>query len=95
MTEQTSLNLRAPLKIHLEGPSVCHHRIALPDFVLFAQQVQTAVDRVARVLLGQGVNSQSGRKSSEIKRLCSLDIVEIRAGSLAVICDLPVQSQAV
>jgi hypothetical protein len=94
MSERTTLNLRAPLKIRLEGPAVRHHRIALPDFVLFAQQVQTAVDRVARVLLGLGVSSQSGRKPSEIKRLCSLDIVEIRDGSLAVICDLPVQSQA-
>ncbi len=94
MSEQTTLNLRAPLKIHLKGPAVRHHRIALQDFVLFAQQVQTAVDRVARVLLGQGVCIQSGRKPSEIKRSCSLDIVEIRDGSLAVICDLPVQSQA-
>jgi len=94
MSEQTTLNLRAPLKIHLKGPAVRHHRIALQDFVLFAQQVQTAVDRVARVLLGQGVSIQSGRKPAEIKRSCSLDIVEIRDGSLAVICDLPVQSQA-
>jgi hypothetical protein len=94
MSEQTTLKLRTPLKIQLEGPAVRYHRIALQDFVLFAQQVQIAVDRVARVLLGQGGSIQSGRKSSEIKRSCSLDIVEIRDGSLAVICDLPVQSQA-
>ena len=45
-------------------------------------------------LWGQGVSIQPGRKPSEIKRSCSLDIVEGRDGSLTVICDLPVQSQA-
>jgi hypothetical protein len=93
MAEQETPNLRAPLKIHLQGPVVRHHRLPLQDFVFFAQQVQTAVDRVARVLLGQGASTQTGRKPSEIKRSCSLDIIEVRDGSLAVICDLPVQSQ--
>ena len=94
MAEQDTPNLRAPLKIHLQGPAVRHHRIPLQDFVLFAKQVQTAVDRVARVLLGQGISTQPGRKPSEIIRSCSLDLVEVRDGSVAVICDLPIQSQA-
>jgi hypothetical protein len=94
MAEQDTPNLRAPLKIHLQGPAVRHHRLPLQDFVSFAQQVQTAVDRVARVLLGQGVSPQPGPKPSEIKRSCSLDLVEVGEGSVAVICDLPVQSQA-
>lgn len=94
MVEQNTSNLRAPLKIHLQGPAVRHHRLPLQDFVFFAQQVQNAVDRVARVLLGQSVGTQPGRKPSEIKRLCSLDIVEVKNGSLTVICDLPVQSQS-
>jgi hypothetical protein len=94
MAEQDTPNLRAPLKIHLQGPAVRHHRLPLQDFVLFAKQVQTAVDRVARVLLGQGISTQPGRKPSEIKLSCSLDIIEVRDGSVTVICDLPVQSQA-
>ncbi len=94
MAEQDTPNLRAPLKIHLQGPAVSHHRLPLQDFVLFARQVQTAVDRVARVLLGQGISTQPGRKPSEIIRSCSLDLVEVRDGSVTVICDLPVQSQA-
>jgi hypothetical protein len=93
MTEETTLNLRAPLRIHLEGPAVRHHRIGLQDFLLFARQLQTAVDRVARVIRGQGVSVQSGRKPSSIKGPCSLDIVEIRGGSLTITCDLPVESQ--
>lgn len=93
MTEEITLNLRAPLRIHLEGPSVRHHRIALQDFLLFARQLQTAVDRVARVIRGQGVSVQPGRKPSSIKGSCSLDIVEIRGGTLTITCDLPVESQ--
>ena len=92
MAEQDAPNLRAPLKIHLQGPAVRHHRLPLQDFVLFARQVQTAVDRVARVILGQGVSTQSGRKPSEIIRSCALDLVAVRDGSLTVICDLPLQS---
>jgi hypothetical protein len=94
MAEHDTSNLRAPLKIHLQGPAVRHHRLPLQDFVLFAQRVQTAVDRVARVLLGQGISTQPGRKPSEVIRSCSLDLVEVRGGSVAMICDLPIQSQA-
>jgi hypothetical protein len=93
MIEEATLNLRAPLKIHLHGPAVRHHRIALQDFLLFARQLQTAVDRVARVIRGQGVSVQPGRKPSSIKGSCSLDILEIQGGSLTITCDLPVESQ--
>jgi hypothetical protein len=81
--------LRAPLKIHLEGPAVRHHRLSLRDFELLVPQLQTTVERVPRILLGKEGNTQVVCKPSEIKRLCSLDIVEIRAGSLTVLCDLP------
>ena len=67
MIEETTLNLRAPLKIHLEGPAVRHHRIALQDFLLFARQLQTAVDRVTRVIRRHGGSVQPGRKPSSIK----------------------------
>jgi hypothetical protein len=93
MIEETTLNLRAPLKIHLEGPAVRHHRIALQDFLLFARQLQTAVDRVTRVIRRHGGSVQPGRKPLSIKGSSSLDIVEIRGGSLTITCDLPVESQ--
>jgi hypothetical protein len=93
MADQDTPNLRAPLKIHLQGPAVRHHRMALQDFILFARQIQTAVDRVARVLRGQGISVRPGRKPSNIKNTCSLDIVEIKGGSLTIICDLPVEGQ--
>lgn len=87
------MNLRTPLTIHLEGPAVRHNRMALQDFVLFVRQLQAGVDRVARVLLGQRVSVQPGRKPSEIKSACSLDIIEIRGGSLIITCDLPIEAQ--
>jgi hypothetical protein len=43
MAEQDTPNLRAPLKIHLQGPAVHRHRLPLQDFVLFARQVQSEV----------------------------------------------------
>ncbi len=85
--------LGTPLTIRLEGPAVKHNRIKLRDFLFFIRQLQNGVDRVARVLSGQSVSVQPGRKPTEIQSACSLDIVEIKGGSLTVICDLPRQPQ--
>lgn len=93
MNESNEQNLRSPLRIHLEGPAVRRHRIALHDLVLFCGQLQAAVDRVARVLLGETESMRPGRKRTEIKSGCALDIVRIDPGSLSVLCDLPFQDQ--
>lgn len=93
MNESNEQNLRSPLRIHLEGPAVRRHRIALHDLVLFCGQLQAAVDRVARVLLGETESMRPGRKRSEIKSGCGLEIVRIDPGSLSVLCDLPFQDQ--
>jgi hypothetical protein len=84
---------RTPLTIRLEGPAVKHNRIKLRDFLFFIRQLQNGVERVARVLSGQSVSVQAGRKPTEIQSACSLDIVEIKGGSLTIICDLPLQPQ--
>lgn len=93
MVKQLEPEVRASLKIRMEGPAVRYHRIALQDLVLFGQQLQTAVDRVARVLLGQSTSAQPGRKPSEIKNSCALDFVALEPGSISLVCDLPMQSQ--
>ena len=84
---------RAPLIIHLEGPALTHHRMALRDLVLFSQQLQTAIDRIGRVLLGQNTSVRRGRKPAEIEKACTLEIVEVKGGSLTMVCDLPQEEQ--
>lgn len=90
MVDKRELDLRAPLKIHFEGPAVRYNRMALQDLMSFAGQLQKALDRVAYVLLGQQERARVGRKRLEIRNACSLDIVAITGGSLTVVCDLPV-----
>ncbi|MCL5960737.1 MAG: hypothetical protein M1358_15790 [Chloroflexi bacterium] len=93
MTDDANTGLRAPLTIYLEGPAVRRHRIALHDLVLFCRQLQTAMDRVGQVLLNESDSSRRGRKPAEVRGRCSLDLVEIRGGSLTLACDLPAQNQ--
>jgi hypothetical protein len=88
MTNMTG-GLRAPLSIHLEGPATERHRLPLHDVVLFADQLQTAIERVARLLTGRRISAQRGPLPSDIRRWCTLDLVEIKPGSVTLVCDLP------
>lgn len=84
---------RTPLTIHLEGPALTRNRMALRDLILFAGQLQTAIDRIGRVLLGQDTSVRPGRKPAELERACALEIVEVKGGSLTMVCDLPQEEQ--
>ena len=94
MIEKERSGRRAPLTVRFEGPVVREHRMPLQDMVLFAANLQKAVDRVARVLLGQSQSVQAGRKPTDIAKACALEIVSVGPGSLTLVCDLPHDSQA-
>ena len=83
-----------PLAVQLDGPAVERHRIALRDLVLLGSQLQTAVDRVARVLIGQDDSARPGRTPSEILECCTLDLVAVEEGSLTLVCDLARREQS-
>lgn len=93
MPDKQAGELRSPLRIKLEGPAVRQDRVRLSDLVLFGNQLQTALDRVARVLLGAKASNLSGRRPSEVHASCALEVVEVRGGSLTITCDLPPQDQ--
>ena len=71
------------LTVHLEGKGVERHRIALHDLILFGQQLQAALARVGTVLSG-GTSLRRGRKPAEIAEACSLDLVSMTDGSVAL-----------
>ena len=93
MVDKDRSSHRKPLTVRFEGPAVREHRMALHDVVLFAGNLQKAVDRVARVLLGQSESVQAGRKPADIAKACSLDVVGVGAGSFTLTCDLPYDRQ--
>ena len=84
----------APLVVRLEGPAVRHHRIPVDDIVLFASHLQKAVDRVARLLLGQSISVQLGRPPSKIKAVCPLEIAAMGQGSVTFGFDRSGERQA-
>ncbi len=71
------------LTVHLEGKGVERHRVALKDLILFGQQLQAALARVGTVLSG-GTSLRRGRKPTEIAEACSLDLVSMTDGSVAL-----------
>jgi hypothetical protein len=91
--EHQNPSVAGPLVVRLDGPAVEHHRIALRDLVLLGSQLQTAVDRVARILIGQHESARRGRIPSEIAECCALDLVALEEGSLALVCDLADRAQ--
>jgi hypothetical protein len=93
MKKDKESQLRAPFKINFEGTAVQKKRMALPDLILFFQSIQSALERVALVLIGQEISTQPGRRPSEIKAECSLDIIEVKGGSFHILCDLPTKPQ--
>ncbi|MHB0981692.1 MAG: hypothetical protein ACYC5Q_16795, partial [Thermoleophilia bacterium] len=82
------------LVVRLEGPAVENHRIALRDLVLLGTHLQSAVDRVARILIGQRESTRPGRTPSEIVNCCTLELLALQEGSLALVCDLPQREQS-
>lgn len=81
--EQTE---RAPLVVRFRGPGVRNGRLLLTDLVQFGRQLQTAVDRVARVLEGQA-STAPGRRSERIRSACALEVVAISRGSFELAID--------
>jgi hypothetical protein len=71
------------LTVHMEGKGVQQHRIALQDLILFGHQLQTALGRIGTVLSG-GASLKRGRKPAEIAEACSLDLVSMTGGSVAL-----------
>ncbi len=91
-----SVRLRLPLTIHFEGPGVARHTLLLRDFLLFGKEIQTALDRVARILQGYTESVQPGRRLADTERACSLEVVSFRGGGSATLTlDLPPLKQAV
>lgn len=79
MTESTVRGV--PLRVRLRGPGVPEGRILLSDLVKFGRQLQTAVDRVARVLSAEAVSARPGRRPEHIRSACALEVVAIEPGS--------------
>lgn len=76
-----------PLRVRLTGPGVPEGRILLSDLVKFGRELQTAVDRVARVLSGEAVSARPGRRPESIRSACALEVVAIEAGSFELALD--------
>jgi hypothetical protein len=77
------------LIIRVKGKATEGGRIALHDLMRLGNNVQRAVERVARVLVGHADSRRPGRKPSEIARSCALEVVALKQGSFAVAFDLP------
>ena len=84
----TDATLRGvPLRVRLRGPGVPEGRILLSDLVKFGRHLQTAVDRVARVLSGEAVSARPGRRPEHIQSACALEVVAIEPGSFELALD--------
>lgn len=71
MTESTVRGI--PLRVRLRRPGVPEGRILLlSDLVKFGRQLQTAVDRVARMLSGEAVSARPGRRPEHIRSAYAL-----------------------
>lgn len=86
MTEHSAAPL---LIVRVKGTATEPGRISLQDFLRLGKHVQTAVDRVARVLVGHADSRRPGRNPAEISRSCALDVVALDRGSFEIAFDLP------
>ena len=77
------------LIVRAKGPATQDGRIALQDLLQLGKHIQSAVERVARVLTGQGDSRKPGRKPKEIISSCPLDVVAMNRGSFELTLDLP------
>ena len=85
-----SINQPEPLLIvRAKGPATKDGRIALQDLLQLGKHIQSAVERVARVLVGQADSRKPGRKPREIEASCPLEVVALNRGSFEIAFDLP------
>ncbi len=77
------------LVLRAKGPATEGGRMLLADLMKMGKQVQTAIERVARVLVGQSDSRRPGRKPQEIARDCALEVVAMNDGSFELVLDLP------
>jgi hypothetical protein len=83
------LNREPILIVRAKGPATQDGRIALQDLLQLGKHIQSAVERVARVLTGQADSRKPGRKPKEIVSSCPLDVVALNRGSFELALDLP------
>ncbi len=83
----------SPLLVRLEGPAVHEGRIALSDLAYLGNQLQAAVDRVARLLTGDASSLRRGQKRKEIRDQCALEVVALDRGCVELALDFPKQQQ--
>ncbi len=77
------------LIVRAKGPGTQNGRIALRDLLQLGAHIQAAVERVARVLVGESDSRKPGRKPHEIQSSCRLEVVALRRGSFEIALDLP------
>lgn len=61
----------------------------LSDLLDLGKHLQSAVERVARVLIGQEDSRRRGPKPAEITATCRLEVVALNRGSFEIALDLP------
>ena len=69
------------------------HTIALKDLALLANGVQRAVYRIARLLAGEDISTKKGQVPGDIAATCTLQLTELRKGSLVMEVRVPEQDQ--
>jgi len=77
------------LVLRAKGPTTDGGRLPLADLLRIGKNVQTAVERVARVIVGQPDSRRPGRKPQEIARDCAMEVVALNRGSFEIALDLP------
>ena len=83
-------NDREPvLIVRLKGAATKDGHIGLQELLLLGKCVQSAVERVARVLVGQINSRRPGRKPPEIVGSCALEVIAMNRGSFEVAFDMP------
>lgn len=86
MTTQTKPH--PPLIVRVEGPAVAGGRILLSDLTRLGRQLQTSMDRVAMVLVGEA-SVRPGAKPKDVREASSLVVVAMEAGSFVLGLDFP------
>ena len=82
-------NARPMLIIRAKGPATKHGSIPLKDLLLLGKGIQTAIQRVARVLVGQGDSGRPGKPPKDVASSCLLEVIALNRGSFELALDLP------
>jgi len=77
------------LVVRAKGPATEGGRIPLQDLLNIGRHVQAAVERVARVLVGQPDSRRPGPKPQEIASSCALQVVALNEACFEIAFDLP------